>query len=219
MKLRTLAFLALGMTPTALAAQQAPPSGWSWALDGPGIPVASEQAVGPSSFYFVSMAPGWHMAMGPGGLLYDPRYFAEQNWMLESEVFLSPGESQEGYGIFFGGSQLKDPARAYTAFVMRRDGFAALLEYRGGTTRPIRNWTRAPAVAVQRGSNPAQQLVRIAMDTAKVRFLANGTEVFSVARSELRLDGNFGFRLGKGINLHATRLDITNRLAPLPQRR
>jgi hypothetical protein len=214
-----LAVLAFVVTPTALAAQQAPPSGWTWALDGPGIPVASEQAVTPSSFYFVAMAPGWHMAMGPSGLLYDPRYFAEQNWMLESEVFLSPGESQEGYGVFFGGAQLKDPARAYTAFVMRRDGSAALLEYRGGTTRPIRNWTRAPAVALQRGSNPAQQLIRINMDAAKVRFLANGTEVFSVPRSELRLDGNFGFRLGKGINMHATRLDITNRLAPLPQRR
>ena len=35
-------------------------------------------------------------------------------------------------------------------------------------------------------------------------------------RSELNLDGQFGFRVGKDLNLHASRLDVTHRLAPVP---
>jgi hypothetical protein len=42
-----------------------------------------------------------------------------------------------------------------------------------------------------------------------VHFFVNGTEVTSVPRSELVVDGVFGFRVNHGLNLYISRLDAT----------
>jgi hypothetical protein len=54
------------------------------------------------------------------------------------------------------------------------------------------------------------------MDSAGVHFDVNGTRVRTWPRTELAIDGAFGFRVGKRVNLHATRLDVTHQLAPVP---
>ena len=38
----------------------------------------------------------------------------------------------------------------------------------------------------------------------------------SVPRSDVRVDGRIGFRVGKDLNLHITTLNVTRKLAPVP---
>ena len=45
---------------------------------------------------------------------------------------------------------------------------------------------------------------------------ANGLDVLVLPLAGLSLDGQFGFRVGRGVNLHASTLNITTRLAPVP---
>jgi hypothetical protein len=201
--------LTLLLAASAQAQSQTPPT-WKWHLDRPGSVTASDKDVSDTSFLFTSMAPGWHITMGPGGILYDPRYFVERNWSLEAEIFLFPGESNEGYGVFFGGT----PGGYYT-FVLRRDGSAAIMQVIGTTAQLLRAWTRSSAIVPASASDAVKQVLRVNVDGANLRFFANGTEVFVVPRTELGVDGSVGFRVGKGLNLHAARLDLTQRLAPV----
>lgn len=52
-----------------------------------------------------------------------------------------------------------------------------------------------------------------------VRFLVNDERIAAFARGAIDVDGAFGFRIGQGVNLHITNLDVTRRLAPFPARR
>ena len=61
-----------------------------------------------------------------------------------------------------------------------------------------------------------KNILRVDANAAEIVFTANGKEVARVPRAGLNIDGQFGFRIGKGINIHASRLDFTQRLAPVP---
>jgi hypothetical protein len=51
-----------------------------------------------------------------------------------------------------------------------------------------------------------------------VRFVVNGERVAAWPRASLAVDGAYGFRIGGGVNLHITNLDVTRRVAPFPRR-
>ena len=44
----------------------------------------------------------------------------------------------------------------------------------------------------------------------------NGAAVAKVPRADVRTEGRIGFRIGGGVNLHISSLDVTTRLAPVP---
>jgi hypothetical protein len=48
----------------------------------------------------------------------------------------------------------------------------------------------------------------------EVIFSVNGTVVAKQPRGSVVVDGPFGLRIGKGVNVHVSRLDVTHRLAP-----
>lgn len=52
--------------------------------------------------------------------------------------------------------------------------------------------------------------------TDSVRMFVNGTRVGAWPRRTLAVDGTYGFRIGKGTNLHITNLDPTRRHVPFP---
>lgn len=89
------------MVPLFVAAQDgAAPPGWQVRLD------RTEQAA-PDEVSFVEMAPGWHVTTGPAAILYDGGTRAAGDYRIESEIFLfDPGERNEGFGVFFGGTDL-----------------------------------------------------------------------------------------------------------------
>jgi hypothetical protein len=204
---------AASFAPVAAAPAQTFPSHWRSATDGP-VTLVNSEIVSDTTLWFVTMAPGWHVTMGPGGLLYDPRYFAESRFEAEMEFFIFPNASNEELGIFLGGRDLDGAQRSYTAFVVRRDGSTAVIRRSGTTETMVQPWTHSAAV---RGpDNTGRNVLRVAMDSAGVHFLVNGTPVGTWPRADLALDGQFGFRIGRRVNAHITRLDVLHKLGPVP---
>jgi hypothetical protein len=75
------------------------------------------------------------------------------------------------------------------------------------------------AVRVQRGDSTARNAIRAEVGRDSVIVRVNGARVAALDRAAVPIDGALGFRVGKGVNLHLIRLDVTYRLAPVPTRR
>lgn len=209
------AVISSGAVASAAVAQSAPPAGWRWVTDRPATTSAD---VSDSAFVFSTMPPGWHVTMGPGGLLVAPSEPAAGRFALESHLFLFPGTSEEGVGLFFGGTAV-EAGKPWTAFVMRRDGSTAVM--RGGTTTTLlRPWARHDSLpAMPSDGEPHAYKLRVEGETGVVHFKVNGHTVQSVPRDSAMVDGQYGFRVGRDLNLHITSLDYIQRLAPPGARR
>ena len=207
----------LALASTALAAGQKTPVDWKWRIEGPGtVTDAAEPKSGDMTF--VTMAPGWHVTTGPAALLYHPDYRTKNtdNFAVEAEIFLFPGTSQEEYGIFVGGKTLQPEERpSYLAFVARRDGMGMI---RRGSGEPIVNWKANDAILPHPGKETVKNVLRMEAGPTDIVFSANGKEVARIARqgTNVNLEGNLGFRIGKDVNVHLSRFDVTHKLAPVP---
>lgn len=215
----------LALAPHAIAAQQgnAPlsgPPGWTWTLDAPArLLNGGRFAPTDSTFDFAHMAPGWHITMGPGAALFDPRERAEGRFVVEGELILFPDASEHEYGLFVGGRDLDGATKQWFAFVVRADGSAAVMHRAGTETRMVMPWTKHAAVKPKPEGNTVTNVLSVRAEPDSVRFLVNSERITAFARADLNVDGPFGFRIGKGVNLHITNLDVTRRLAPFPARR
>lgn len=199
---------ALAAAPALLIAQ-GPPAGWRVALDsGPAD----------SAVQFRTMAPGWHLTMGPGGVVYDPRHTAAGRFSVEAEMFLFPGTSDAGYGLFLGGTAVEDGLPDFVGFVLRRDGSAAVIRTDASGETVYAPWQQHDAISPGASDEPVRNLLRVDADPDSVRFRVNDSLVATVARNEVPVDGAFGFRVGQGINLHASTLTLSTHLAE-PRRR
>ena len=213
-----LAAAAFALLPIAAAAQPqlSTPTDWKWRQDAP-APLASGATTTPGSWVFVQMPPGWHVTTGPGVLLY-PTTNAEVdgNFSIETEIVLFPGDSLEEYGVFVGGKEIESGDPSFTAFVLRRDGRAEVVQRRAARTAPIAgsagDVNKPPAAAKE----PLKNVIRLDVGPASVTMSVNGKEVIAVPRQQVDVGGRFGFRIGKDMNLHIATLNVTRRLAPTP---
>jgi hypothetical protein len=217
---RMFAVVALVAAPGALAAMSPPmgqlktPEDWRWRLDAPAA-MAPAGKLEPGQWWFVAMPPGWHITMGPGGLLYHPAYRAEGRFVVESELFLFPGSSDEGVGVFVGGQALgDDQSPSYAAVLLRKDGQATVVRRAGGEVKPLVDWAPVEGVSPHGGKDAEKHALRVEAEAATVTFLVDGTKVGALPRPDVAPDGSFGFRLGRGVNVHVVRLDFTQQLAP-----
>lgn len=197
-------------------AAQAPPPDWKWVLDRP-APLAMTADVPDSAWSFVTMAPGWHLTTGPGAFVFHPAYEGRGQFSVEVEAFLFPGKSSEGWGIFFGARDLERASdRTYSAVLVRHDGAVSVVSQRGTVLTTHRAWLADSAVRVQRADSTARNVVRADVERDRVLVRVNGAPIAVLKRADLPVDGLLGFRVGREVNLHATRLDVTYRLAPVP---
>lgn len=216
--------LATILLASSLRAQAAPapqgPAGWTWSLDRPAAFSTGGKAIGTDSlFEFATMAPGWHLTMGPGGVLYDPLEAADHRYVLTAELILFPDASLQGeYGVFVGGRSLEGPAAHWVAFVVRGDGSSAVLQRNGRETRQVIPWTTRAGVKPRPADATVTNVVQVHAEADSIRFVVNGERVATFGRGELDVNGIFGFRVGRRVNLHVTNLDVTRRLAPARRR-
>lgn len=197
-----------------LGLQLSPPPEWKWVTDRPARETSTPDRAGDSTFTFVRMPPGWHITMGPGGVLYDPRYFTDGPVTLESKIFHFPSSANNEYGFFIGGSDLEGGGGRHVAFVFRGDGSVAAWERSRSGTRMLADWRRAEAVLANDGTDIVRNVIRLVVSRREVVLRANGLDVLILPREGLDLEGQFGFRVGAGVNLHVATLDMTHRLAP-----
>lgn len=197
----------------AEAAEQHPtsepkPDGWLLRLDRP-------DRGSPDDVFFVDMAPGWHITTGPAVLLHHPDSTASGSYRLEAEMFLfDPGERREGYGVFFGGRDLRTDGQRYIYFLLRRDGKFLVKTRHGDDTSVVRDWTEHPAVMGWENrpadAATAHNTMAVEIGANDVAFIVNGAEVARVGLSELpSTDGAFGLRVNHSLNLHVTSVQAT----------
>jgi hypothetical protein len=161
------------------------------------------------------MAPGWHITSRPGAILFEPTHTSRGRFVLESESFLFPGTGTGGFGVFVGGTDLDTKPR-YVAFLIRRDGGAAIESVEPGRVTALHPWAKSPAVLPGSTTGDVKNVLRVEAEATIVTFFVNGQKVADVPRDG-RFDGIVGLRVGENLNLHVTNLDLTHRLA-LPRR-
>lgn len=210
----SIGMVLLGATQPA-AGQLVPPPTWKWVTDRPAVNTSLADKMPDTAFTFVQMPPGWHITMGPGGVLYEPRYFAESGYSLQSEIIHFPNSANSEYGFVVGGRDLDGAGARYVAFVLRGDGSVSAWERSSAGTRTLADWRRAEAVIPNDGTDAVRNVVKLTVTGKEAVLRANGLEVLTLPLESLSLDGQFGFRVGSGVNLHVATLDVTQRLAPV----
>jgi hypothetical protein len=213
---RALVLVAVLALTTGASAQLPVPTGWKWVTDAEATIVTTLDPP-QGSWLFGTMAPGWHITTRPAATLFEPTYTGRGRFVLESEMFLFPGAGQAGFGVFVGGRELEAGGR-FVAFLIRRDGSAAVESVDGGRATVLHPWTKVAAIVPGAATGePVKNLLRVEAESAAVTFLVNGQKVAEVSRESDRFDGIVGLRAGTDLNLHITNLDLTHRLA-LPRR-
>lgn len=196
----------------ALAQDLPAPSSWKWITD---APAEHQTALSPpeGKWLFGVMAPGWHITTRPGAVLFEPSYVATGRYSVEAETFLFPGTSTSGLGLLLGGKDLDGTGARYTAFLIRRDGSAAVERRVGGRTVIVAEWIRGSAVVPGNAESPAKNLLRVDVDAESTRFLVNGAVVAELRQPAAEFAGSVGLRIGSDVDVHVTNLDVTLRLA------
>lgn len=201
---------------TSVGAQLSAPTGWKWVTDAPSRHATSLDPK-PGEWLFGQMPPGWHITTGPGVVLFEPSATARGRFAVEAETFIFPGESPSGFGLLVGGKELEAPGARYVAFLIRRDGSAAVERFSGApaATRTLAvPWTRHEAILPHAPKDAVRNVLRLEIEADAATFLVNGKEVAKLPREGDELDGLVGFRIGADINIHVTNLDVTARFAP-----
>ena len=191
----------------ALAAQEGErPEGWMVRFDRPGSTEAQLET-------FEEMPPGIHITTGPAGIFWEPGMTADGTFRLELEVFLfDPRGRREGFGLFFGGSDLEGPDQAYGYFLLR-DGGQFIVKRREGEEAPtVIGWTAHEAVRAwadrPEGEASVRNVLAVEAGTEEVRFLVNGEEVARLPRERIPVDGQVGVRVNHALDLHLARLEV-----------
>lgn len=199
--------LALGGVATPASAQNLErPDDWMTRFDDDGASEADLEM-------FVEMPPGWHVTTGPAGIFWSPSNTVSGDFRAELEVFLfDPEGRREAFGIFVGGRSLQEADQEYTYFLVR-DGGQYIIKRREGRDAPtVRPWTNHAAIRAyaDRGDDVSvKNVLAVEARGDTVRFLVNDTEVASLPRDELSVDGVFGFRVNHALNVHVSRLEAT----------
>lgn len=165
-----------------------------------------------STLAFTAMTPGWHVATGPSGILYDSTRTASGDFALTSEIFLFPGQRADGFGVFVGGRDLQGAGQQYTYFLLRKDGKFTIKRRDGAAATDLVPWTAHAAVAPHDGGEgTVKHVLGVVAAGDTVRFTVNGTEVAALPRAAVAPDGVVGLRVNHNLNLHVTSLDVRRR--------
>jgi len=188
------------------------PVGWIVRPDIAGKPVIGKDKS--ADILFVNMTPGWHVTTGPAAILYHPSSIGRGNYRLSAKVhFFAPEPGHlEGYGVFFGGTELAGADQAYGYFLLRNDGAFLIKKRHGETTELVRDWTPSDAVVVLKPAPGVDSVVNTLAVEARadsVVFSINGREVATVPRSALPVDGVAGLRINHHVNVHVADLSLT----------
>lgn len=203
----TLLALTLLFTAAAAAQDLERPDGWMVRFDNSGASEADLQM-------FVEMPPGWHVTTGPAGIFWSPENSASGDFRVEMQVYLfDPQGRREAFGLFVGGRDLNGAGQNYTYFLLR-DGGQYIIKRREGSEAPtVRGWTSHDAVRAYadraEGDATVENVLAVEARGDTVRFLVNDTEVASLPRAEVPVDGVFGFRINHALNVHVSRLEAT----------
>jgi hypothetical protein len=202
-------FAVLALTAAAPAAAQhthqggggAFPTGWQGRVDRATQDIADVR--------FMAMGEAFHIVTGPHVILWHPSRTADGAYVASATFSQRRApERLEGFGLLVGGRDLDGADQDYLYFLVRHDG-RFMVRHRGGDeVHTLAEWTESAAVARATAEAGADNTLAIEARTDGVVFRINGTEVFSLPRTEyLNTDGLVGLRVGHHLDVHVR--DIT----------
>jgi hypothetical protein len=191
---------------------QVPPD-WHVRLDKPDaeVQITADSEADHSDIFFVSMTPGWHITTGPRSIFWHPGSTTSGDFRAAAEIHLfPPGERNEAYGIFFGGSGLDGDAPSYDYFLVRRSGEFLIKRRRGDATEVIHDWTPHEAIVAyteEIEGTATNTLALVALGN-RVTFEVNGTTVAELTRDNVATTGLLGLRVNHHLDLHVSSLVV-----------
>jgi len=179
------------------------PAGWSARPDGTGDI---------KSVKFVTMAPGYHLTLGPATILYRKTDQAKGSFhTLATFHQMKKLKHSEGYGLFMGGQALDGKGQKYTYFLVRDDGKYLIKRRDGDKTSDVsKGWTAHPAVKKGDAEGKATNLLEIdaKQNPSKVDFKVNGQTVHTADAASTHVPGIVGLRVNHNLDLHVEGFDL-----------
>ena len=202
-KLMLLLVAASPLVAQEQAAAWTAPAGWTVQLDKPGNAADTK---------FVTMGSGYHVTSGPAAIYYKADNQVTGAFTATVSFGVRNGGSMghpEGYGIFIGGTDLNDPARQqYFYFLVRGDGKYFFAHRAGAEVHKLADWTESAAVNKQADNGAVSQVLSVQVTADSIHFSANGKRAHSVAKADLKTDGQVGLRVNHMLNLHISAFEV-----------
>ena len=154
---------------------------------------------------FMSMGGGFHVTTGPHAIFWNPENAATGTYTLSGTFTQTePSSHPNSFGVFIGGQNLDDDSQAYTYFLIREDGQFLIKQRVGSDTEDLSpGWAPHTAVnAIENGR--MQNKLSVEVGQTQIRFLSNDTELASIPRAGLSVDGVAGVRLSHQLNVHVS---------------
>jgi hypothetical protein len=191
------------------------PEGWEVRTDQPMEDLTISDDPESGDLYFVNMTPGWHITTGPRGIFWHPANEASGIFKVHTKLhYFDPnGRNREGYGLFFGGKNLKADNQEYIYFLLRNTGDFLIKKRSGSETSVIKDWTASSQIKVfgEDTETSVENNLEVSVNAGMMKFFINGKEVFSIGTDGLDPEGIFGLRVNHAVNLHIEDLGLAER--------
>lgn len=188
----------------AVAGGGALPAGWDMRVD-------VKDASKPALPKLVTMGPGLHVTSGTAAIYWMPQNNARGTYTVEGTFTQTKAPTHaEAYGLIFGGRALKSPNQSYGYFLVRQNGMY-MVSHRASDTElhSIQKWTEHPAIVKADAAGKATNALAVEVGAENVRFLVNGTEVFTAPKSTFgNVDGFAGLRVNHNLDVHIDKFGV-----------
>ena len=152
---------------------------------------------------FREMGGGFHVTTGPHAIFWNPSNTGSGTYTLSATfIQTKPSSHPNSFGLFLGGQDLDGDGQRYTYFLIREDGQFLIKKRMGGDTENLTSgWAAHSAVnALEDGR--MTNMLSVEVGASNVRFLSNGTEVASLPKAGLDVDGVAGVRFSHQLDVH-----------------
>jgi hypothetical protein len=152
----------------------------------------------------VTMAPGYHVTLGPATILYRAADRAEGRFRaVASFTQTKAPHHPEGYGIFVGGKSLDGAGQAYTYFLVRGDGKYIVKRREGDSVSSlVTDWTADPAIQEADAAGKATNRLEVAVNKDGTSFWVNGKQVYKADSKAIDGKGVVGLRVNHNLDVH-----------------
>lgn len=152
---------------------------------------------------------GWAITTGPAHIVYSPGDTMRGGFIIASTFNQKEIDHPAAFGLFMGGSELGQPSRQYTYFMVRGSGQYSVQVRDGTATREIIPWTAFQVVGTQTAEWRVRHRLAIRVRGDSVHFFHNGNPVAAVKVGTVPTDGIAGFRLDRNVRVTVERLRST----------
>jgi hypothetical protein len=157
---------------------------------------------------YTANAGRWEVQTGPAHIVFAPKDSFKGEYQVSTTIDqLEKPKHPEAFGIFLGGSNLTNPAKAkYGYFVVRGTGEYLIKTRDGDNTTTIVDWTASPKVPKEDASGKATYKMSIHVAPDTVHFIMDGSLVTAVPKSKFPTVGIAGVRINHNLHLAVTPL-------------